>query len=530
MSEDISTILLSELGRHITRQMGLHFSERNWSSLRRGLKSAAQEFGYADSESCARWLLSSRMSSTQVDTLARHLTIGETYFFRDTKIFEALENRVLPEILFARQSEERRLRIWSAGCSSGEEPYSIAILLTRLLPNIEDWNISILATDLNVSVLQKAQKGVYSDWSFRSPPSWLKERYFRRREKSFELSPTIKRMVTFAPLNLAEDVYPSLSSNTNAIDIIFCRNVIMYFPLELQQKVIQQFHHALVHGGWLIVSPSEASSHLFPQYVTVNFPGTIFFMKGEQHETQPSLWFARMPHDEQLSYSDRLYSGSHAQSPQENASEGDSAVQHMPFFSAEAGSADIVRAPAIQNTAPSPFETVFQDAGAETLEDCLEHARELYRQGAYEALLAKLLPRAAQSRESETCELIARAYANQGCFAKALGWCDKALEIDKLNPSTHYLKATILQEEQQNEHAIASLRRTLFLDRDFVLAYVALGNLVRQQGRIKESAKYFETARQLLQHYAPNSLLPESDGMTAERVKEFIHALLSGEE
>ena len=527
MSKEISTTLLKEFGQHVTRQMGLHFSERNWNSLRRGLKSAAKEFGYTDSAACARWLLSSRLSDTQIDILARHLTIGETYFFRDMKTFEALENKVLPEILFARQAGDRRLRIWSAGCSSGEEPYSIAILLTRLLPNIEDWNLSILATDLNVGVLQKAQKGVYSEWSFRSPPTWLRERYFRQQGKHLELSPAIKRMVTFAPLNLAEDVYPSLSNNTNAIDIIFCRNVIMYFPEEIQQNVIQQFHHTLVDGGWLIVSPSEASSHLFPQYITVNFPGTIFFMKGEQKKKGESLWFPRMSHDEQLSYSNQLYDAAPAfQTEPETSSIGFETDLHTQFPSVQFKPLEAMSA--ATQTAPSLQDPAFGNDHAETPAKILERARELYQKGAYEELLTILLPIVEQTYNNETRELISRAYANQGHFSKALDWCDRALEIDKLNPSIHYLKATILQEEQQNEKAIASLRRALFLDHDFVLAYVSLGHLIRQQGRLKESSKHFETALQLLQNCDPDSPLPESDGMTAERVKEFIYALQGG--
>ena len=126
----------------------------------------------------------------QIEVLARHLTVGETYFFRDKTSFDFLEKRVLPELLAFRRNAGRYLRIWSAGCCSGEEPYSIAILLTRMIADPKDWNVSILGTDINRLFLEKGVCRCLRDWSFRDTPNWVREGFFTRTgDHHFELVP-----------------------------------------------------------------------------------------------------------------------------------------------------------------------------------------------------------------------------------------------------------------------------------------------------------------------------------------------------
>jgi chemotaxis protein methyltransferase CheR len=272
--------ILAGLSEFVAAHMGLHFPPERWRDLERGIGAAAREFGLPDAETCARMLPSAPLTRTQIEILASHLTVGETYFFRETKSFEALEEHILPELLRARRGAEQRLRIWSAGCCTGEEPYSVAMLLERLIPDAEAWNVTILATDINPRFLRKAAQGVYGEWSFRGTPDWIRERYFKaRRDGRFELHPRIRKRVTFSHLNLADDVYPSLASNTNAMDVILCRNVLMYFTGERAQQVAANFHRSLVGGGWLIVSPTETSTALFSPLAPVQLPGAVLYRK-----------------------------------------------------------------------------------------------------------------------------------------------------------------------------------------------------------------------------------------------------------
>jgi chemotaxis protein methyltransferase CheR len=493
MAPGISDITLTQLSAFIAAHMGLHFPRERWCDLERGVSSAARESGFNDAESYIQWLISSPLTKTQMTTLASHLTVGETYFFREPKSCAMLEAHILPALICSRRGTERRLRIWSAGCCTGEEPYSIAILLNKMLPDLQEWQITILATDIHLRFLEKAQEGIYSEWSFRDVPVWLKERYFKRtQEGRFAILPGIKRMVTFSYLNLAEDAYPALLNNTQAMDIIFCRNVLMYFAPEQANKVIQRLYRALVENGWLIVSPSEASHTLFSPFATVNFPGAIFYQKRShgseglkelilQEITNPPL------PGETLCYPQRT--------PE----------THAPF--------------ALESE---------ERMAAEAQPTACEEALALYAQGHYaEAAERIAIWLEEHPADATALALLARLYANQGKLAEALKWCEQASAADRLNPGYHYLLASILQEQGQVEAALRSFKRALYLDPNFVLAHVALGNLTQQQGRFKESKKHFANALSLLGSYRHEDILPESDGMTAGRLREIIQSTTS---
>lgn len=456
--------LLSRLSEFLAMRIGLYFPEERWGDLERGMKAAVQEFGDASVEACVRRVLSAPLAHQQIEILASHLTVGETYFFRDQQSFEALEKSVLPELIHSRRDSGRRLRIWSVGCCTGEEPYSIAMLLDRLMPDLDQWHVTVLATDINPQFLRKAAEGIYGNWSFRGTPAWVKERYFKTGPHGhFEIHPRIKKMVTFSCLNLADDVYPSLSNNTNAMDIIFCRNVLMYFTAELAEKVVGNLYRAVVDGGWLAVSPAEASHTSFSRFSPVNFTGTTFYHKvatGDPHPTAPPI-----------------------------------PPQHLEI-------------PALRPSPGTPWRIEALPAADE-------------KTGApVEPLLQR------QHEPDDPC-LIARSCANQGKLAEAAEWCGKAIALDKLNPQNHYLLATILEELGQAEAAEQSLKRALYLEPDFVLAHFALGNLRLSQGLHDEAKRHFGNALVLLQKLPLDEILPESDGLTAGRLGEIISSALT---
>lgn len=272
--------LLERLSELLAARTGLSFPAERWGDLERGIAATAPTFGMPDAQACARWLLSAHLTRNQIEVLAGTLTVGETYFFRDERTFEVLERHILPELLYAPDRSERRVRIWSAGCCTGEEPYSIAMLVDRLIPHAEPRNVSILATDINSASLRKAAKGVYGEWSFRGTPAWIRERYFAQRGRSrFEIQEHIRRRVAFSYLNLADEGYPSVAGGTSAMDVIFCRNVLMYLTVERARHVIEHLHRSLVDGGWLIVSPAETSQRLFGGFTAVGVSGAVFYRK-----------------------------------------------------------------------------------------------------------------------------------------------------------------------------------------------------------------------------------------------------------
>jgi chemotaxis protein methyltransferase CheR len=287
--------LWRRVSEFIAQHTGLDFPGERRTDLQRGLTAAATELGLADAAGCAEWMLSASLTRQQLHAVASHLTIGETYFFRERKTFDALAEHVLPELIRRRRGREQRLRLWSAACSTGEEPYSLAILVRQLLPDWQDWTVTILATDINERFLQRAAAGIYGEWSFRESAAGFKERYFTASNGRFAIVPEIRNCVSFAQLNLAEDCLLSPAADAHGMDIILCRNVLIYFTASHASKLAGNLHRALAEGGWLAVSPSECSQSLFSSFAAANFPGTILYRKCKAEERGPPIWLPPSP-------------------------------------------------------------------------------------------------------------------------------------------------------------------------------------------------------------------------------------------
>jgi chemotaxis protein methyltransferase CheR len=332
MSVGLSPSHLAQLSQFIASRMGLNFPQERWGDLANGLASAAREQGLRDAEAYVRWLLSSPLTRREIETLASHLTVGETYFFREKSSFDILEEQVLPELIRLHRCNDMRLRIWSAGCCTGEEPYSVAMLLDRRIPDLSDWNVTILATDINPRFLETASAGVYGEWSFRAIPPGIRERYFSPLPGGrMQIARRIRRMVTFSFLNLAEDVYPSLVNNTNAMDVVLCRNVLMYFTPEHAARVVENLHGSLVENGWLLVAPSETSQVLFRQFTIVNFSDVMFYRRPAGSFLRlPSVEIAPVGYPEPLALQEEMPSGEESRREEEisppNAQETDAPI------------------------------------------------------------------------------------------------------------------------------------------------------------------------------------------------------------
>jgi chemotaxis protein methyltransferase CheR len=503
MGRSISDSTLSRLSEFLREQIGLLYPKERWGELERGVSSAAREFGFLDTEECIRWLMSAPLQRRQIETLAGFLTVGETYFYRDPKILEIAEREILPEIVRRRRGKDQRLRIWSAACSTGEEPYSLAILLHRLLPDLNEWNITILATDINRSALHKGREGVFGRWSFRNTPSWFKNLYFSAESgERFRIRESVRSMVCFEYLNLVEDSYPSLPTNTNAMDLIFCRNVLIYFDHDTAQQVVGKLNRSLVDGGWLIVGPAETLPRGYPGFQTVTFNGATCYRR------------AAAP----VSVAAREAGGQPFPS---NAALAAQAATTQAWPAAEEAPAEESQA-----AAPSPSEEAADVYGRGGQRQGAEGAVELYRKGEYrEAAQALRELRSAGKLDREGLALLVRAEANRGMLSDALKLCQEALENDKLDPALHLLRAEILQEQGLLSEAQLALQRALYLDQNLVLAHFALGNLTLRSGKIERARKHFDNALALLEDLAPDQVLAGSEGMTAGRLGEVIRAL-----
>jgi chemotaxis protein methyltransferase CheR len=218
--------------------------------------------------------------------LLNEITIGETCLFRSPPQLDALRKVILPEIVAdAGKRITRRLRIWSAGCSTGEESYTLAMsLLEESRRLLKGWTVEILATDLNDRSLEAARAGVYGDYALRSTTDYFKRKYFSAVDQNkLQVRPEVKKLITFSRLNLQDD---SKMLFMKGVDLIFCCNVLIYFDSASKAKVIHHFFSNLNSGGYLFLGTSESLMKLNDQFHLVHFPGTIGYWK-------PSLGRAR---------------------------------------------------------------------------------------------------------------------------------------------------------------------------------------------------------------------------------------------
>lgn len=487
--------LLSQFSDFLSQQLGIFFPQERLADLSRGMNAVSSEFGFQDTEKCMQWLLLAPLNSRQIEVLSDHLTVGETYFFRERAVFNALQQHIFPKLIESRRQTGKYLRIWSAGCSTGEEPYSLAILVQQMIPDFKQWNILILGTDINARALKKASSGIYSNWSFRDAPAGFRDRYFHARaDGKFEILPHVRDMVTFRYLNLADDAHASIPIYTNAIDIIFCRNILMYFEAKLATKVINRHYDALTERGWLIVSPSEMSQASSKQFSMTYFPDAILHQKVSSQvlqTPQPTAYLSTSNADR----SDDTYVTSRQKTKR----------------SLSAGM--FTKAMGLKKTDEQLLD--IQDA---VLSCSKGHFEEAIKE------ISGLLTVNPNSIEAIT--LMLRIYASQSNFSLASSWYEKLISIDRLNALAHYLMATVFLELKQLEEAVRLFKLTLYLDQTFVLAHFALGNIYRQQGEGQNAKRYFDNVLKLLEKYPHEHVIPESDGATAGRLTEIIQSFM----
>jgi chemotaxis protein methyltransferase CheR len=289
MNNRPSDQLLAEFQKYLNSNLGLHYSSRHEKEVLRKLAAISKEFEIENSSECISWLISTPVTRTIIEKLSIHFSIGETFFFREPKSFEYLEKIYLPALIRERSSNGKYLRIWSAGVASGEEIYSIAILLRQLIPNPKSWNISLLATDISPVLMEKAKQGIYSKWSFRHNKYPVDSYFTPAGENRFLVSDAVREMVKFSWLNLAEPVYPSAATNTLDMDIIFCRNVMIYFSEDVIGTVTDRFYQCLVKGGILVVSPADMTPYISDKFSKVVYSGYTIYQKGNKKARTESV-------------------------------------------------------------------------------------------------------------------------------------------------------------------------------------------------------------------------------------------------
>jgi len=262
----------------IASRIGLLLREQDAAMLRKVVAERVSALNLSGAEQYCQFLGSDAGIRHEREKLVIPLTTGETYFFRDSGQHVLLQDRILPELL-ERRKMERALRIWCAACSSGEEAYSLAILLDELMGDQLQWNIFILGTDINHHAIEKARRGIYTEWSFRGMSNERRQRYFHHHKDTWVLDDSIRSRVTFQTGDLVADEFPDQTAELYDMDIIFCRNAFIYMAPYMVSRIADKFTETLADGGILITGHGELYAHHLGKLRARVFPESIVYQK-----------------------------------------------------------------------------------------------------------------------------------------------------------------------------------------------------------------------------------------------------------
>lgn len=269
----MDTFGLIQLAELIYEYCGIDFY-KNLSSLEAKISERLKELGL----SCWEYGGYLRVEPKEWDTLIELITVNETYFFREENLLEEFRRVILPQ--YKDRTQNNPLRIWCSACSSGEEPYTLAIL-SEETGLFEAGAIEIIASDIDKKVLEKATRGLYNkkSFSFRTMPKEMLDKYFVLFGEDYKVKDSIRAKVNFRRLNLLEE---NISEKIGKVDIIFCRNVLIYFDKKAIDKVISSLCDTLKVGGYLFLGHAETITGMNTGFETIYAPSTFYYRKGEK--------------------------------------------------------------------------------------------------------------------------------------------------------------------------------------------------------------------------------------------------------
>lgn len=454
-------LLREGFGRHMHRAFGLAFSAARQDNLDAGVTRAAAALAEPDLSALLARL--ERDDPAALTALAVELTIGETYFFRMPQHFAFLRE-LLREA--ARARPRGALKLWSAGCATGEEAYSMAIAACEALGPADAARVQILGTDLNPIFLARACAGVYGEWSFREVSPEIRARWFVREEGRFRVLPILKEMVRFSCLNLVSEPalvlgVPAQAAWPSAVDVAFCRNVLIYFDAASSEPVAAAFARALAPGGWLITGPSDGR------------------LQADGLELRAAA---------QITAYQRVQGGVVAARPSPEPSPEGKRAASRPGLAPP-------RAPAAPRVA------------------ALE-APSLLRVPAPSASLAV----APEASTSEPPLALARRLADRGDMTGALALLDRAVAADALVKDAYLLRATVLSALSDHARAAADAEKAILLDRNAAFAHMLAAVARASLGDLAAAQRSLRNAQKLLLAAAPEAVVPGAQGATASEL------------
>ncbi|MBI4853010.1 MAG: hypothetical protein HY819_14560 [Acidobacteria bacterium] len=454
------------------------------------------------------------INDSRFQVLAEKITIGETFFFRDQMQFQALQEVVLPQLIEQSKITNRPISILSAASSTGEEIYSIAILLQELLPTVQPNQIRLIGGDINAVALNKARKASYSKWSFRGVSSTIISKYFSHKDNQYHLSEKIKNMVQFQYLNLAEPL-PFVE-----LDLILLRNVLIYFNNDFIERLAGRCFNSLRDGGWLIVGTSELNRQNFRLFEDQYVKDAIFYRK-----TDPSLLESSKPsfsfNNELINQNklDKPTTGSYPsfQSSFQNASQNS---QNNSQNGSLIGSSSSNSFASLNTISSSKIAKQEDTSSKEIYKTALKHF-EKHEFSQAENLLKKIL-----DKESQALLLMAKIFANRGNNSESEQFCKNYLDKEPNSLEGHYLMGLIYQAENKFNKAAEELRYTILLDNNFIMGHWNLALIYQKTDDKQISKRHLLQLKRILDNYPKETLIPFSEGQKTTRILQIVEEML----
>jgi chemotaxis protein methyltransferase CheR len=493
----------------LLERSGLHFSNSNQRLLERGLLHRMQALQITSPDKYLGVLARRTDNQDELNKLLGLLTIGETCFFRYRGHRDALIRHVLPDLM-TRMSAQRRLRFWSAGCSTGEEPYSLAIALHEHFPQLLDWDVQILATDINKRSLRQAREGIYRARSLRQAEEHIRRRYFRQVGDHFVLDKQIRSMIRFGYLNLQADPFPQADNGTTDLDLVLCRNVLIYFQPETIRQIVARFNDCLQPGGYLFLGHAETLQGISDRFHRLHEHGAFFYQKKTREEQRSGL-------------------------PASILAQGAPPVPAVipePPSPPTAVSAMPPPPPAVaipRVTEPPPLPTEVSSPVSVDDDQLFTAAMAAFDREEF-PVAEQLFDRLLETRPDHAQALVGKGLirANQGLYQEARQWCARAIRHDDLCPEAYLLRGLILDMEEQLERALVEYQKVLWLDRDFVMAHYFSAKAHGRLGQPEQQARALRNAIRLLERQGDTGIIPYSSGLTQPVMLEVCLKELAG--
>ncbi|MHB9004117.1 MAG: CheR family methyltransferase [Coriobacteriia bacterium] len=459
LSKDLTPEEFARFRDYIHQHSGIYLEDQKLDSLRISLITRATRFSLP---SLAEYHDLLANDENEFKELMNLVTINETSFFRFPQQFEAMRTTVIPQILESKPSISRNFRVWSAGCSTGEEPYTIA--MTLLDSGIEGlgYRMEVLGTDVSTNALNRAQEGVYPARALLSIPNSVSSRFFEPTARGHRVVDQVRKLITFQYQNLIKEPYPAaLMGNW---DIIFCRNVTIYFKLESTRRVVDNFYRSINPGGYLFIGHSETLTSISDKFEPMEIGGVFLYRKPvERHVFNfDTIQTDRAPKKRRTTI-ERIAD----LRPRERA--------------------------ARREVAPAIVQAAATDASAEDIAPLLEEARTASQEGRNETVL-ELVSRiqALDPNNAQAFLLSAHVLADEGKFAPALEQCHKALAVDPLLAAVRFVLGMIYLRQGDSALAMSEFKRTVYIDPGFALAYLNMANLHRARGSNDDALREYE--------------------------------------